>query len=570
MALRQLMIAREMQNLRAEQDKLTEALTGITERRTAWKAREANAEKALEEINDESTAEERAAFDAEAAEIEAEDKQITADENANATRSGEITTRLAELQTELDELNARAANPGNPAAAGPENNHTTTTTERGHDIMEIREMVQAEEVRTFLGNFRTAIRTGSVSGAKLTIPTIMLPMISAATERYSKLIKHVNHVRISGEGKQNMLGSVPEAVWTDMAGRINPVNLVINQILTDGYKLGAYVAVPNPYLEDSDENLAAIIIDMLGQSNGYALDKGILYGIGANSPIGISTRLAATSQPSWWQTNMPSFTDLHSSNVGTLSASNVTGAALYKEIMAVLGKAKSTYNAGRGDKFWAMNDATWLQLQSELLSINAAGAVVTGAEKVMPIIGGAVEILDFVPDHEIIGGNGNQYLLVERKGIQVAVSEHALFLDDQTAFKATSRWDGIPVSGEGFAKFVLGTSSTTAPTLAVDNANAADIGLSALSGTNLTLSPAFNRDILEYTASVASTVSSTTITATAETGCTREALTLTKGSSTSTLTGTAANLSTGTNVIEIPVTRGTTRRVYKITVTKAS
>lgn len=570
MALRQLLIAREMQTLRAEQDKLTEALTGITERRTAWKAREANAEKALEEINDESTAEERAAFDTEAAEIEAEDAQITADENANATRSGEIDRRLEELQTELDELNARAANPRNSAAAGPENNHTTNTTERGNDIMEIRELVRDEGVRTFLGEFRTAIRTGAVNGAKLTIPTVMLPMISAETERSSKLLKHVNHIKIKGEGKQNVPGDAPEAVWTDMIGAINPVDLTIGQILTDGYKLGAYVSVPNPYIEDSDEDLAGFVIEQLGQSNGYALDKGILYGIGTNSPIGIHTRLAATSQPSWWQTNMPAFTDLHSSNIGTLSAANVTGAALYKELMLKLGVANSEIKGGRGDMFWAMNSTTWLTLQTELLSINAIGAVVTGAQKIMPIIGGTVEILDFVPNGEIIGGNGSKYLLVERRGIQIARSEHVKFLEDQTVFRATSRWDGIPVRGEGFAKFVLATSDTTAPTLAVDNANAADIGLSALSGTNLTLSPAFNRDVLEYTASVASTVSSTTITATAETGCTREALILTKGSSApSTLPGNAANLSTGTNVIEIPVTRGTTRRVYKITVTKA-
>ena len=57
----------------------------------------------------------------------------------------------------------------------------------------------------------------------------------------------------------------------------------------------------------------------------------------------------------------------------------------------------------------------------------------------MPIIGGEIETLEFMPDGIIAGGYGDLYLLAERAGTTVAQSEHARFTDDQTLFRATAR-----------------------------------------------------------------------------------------------------------------------------------
>ena len=97
----------------------------------------------------------------------------------------------------------------------------------------------------------------------------------------------------------------------------------------------------------------------------------------------------------------------------------------------------------------------------------------TGAAKVMPIIGGTVEFLDIVPDNNIVGGFGNNYLLAERRGIQLAESRHAQFVEDNTLYRGTARYDGIPVAGEAFAAFSLTTTAvTTSATFATDTANA--------------------------------------------------------------------------------------------------
>lgn len=476
MALRQLLIARRLGELRTELSELQTARSEIDNRRNAWMEREARAVTALGEINENTSEEERAAFEAEAAEIETEDAAIRADEEANDTRQNEINTEITRLEGELEELNNRAKPPKSATPPALPDENTITVNERGNKNMElrarVREIIANDETRNFINSVRTDHERG-VKGVAYTIPTVMLPLIREMTERYSKLLKHVNRQTIKGEAKQNILAAAPEAVWTETTGKINEVDLSISQVLMDGSKLGAYVSIPNPYLEDSDENLTAIIVDYLGQSNGYALDKAIIYGNGKNMPVGIMTRLGADSSPTWWQTNMPVFTALNTTHIGKLSAASVTGAGLFKEMMKVLGNAKQKYTGGIGDKFWAMSEDTYMQLQSELLSINAAGAVVTGAQMTMPIIGGAVETLDFVPSGTIIGGYGNQYLLVERAGIKIESSAHVQFLDDNTVLKSTSRWDGIPVAGEGFAAYSLNTTAPeTTITFAEDKANA--------------------------------------------------------------------------------------------------
>lgn len=477
MALRQLLIARKLTELRAQKDELGKAIAATEAKRAAWTERESRAEAALAEMTDETTAEERAAFDAECAEIEAEDQAITAEEEANSTRAAELDGKISALEAEEQELKdkAEAARAQKPAEKPAENTNTrggveimNFTDERARRAAEIREICRNDEVRNFIGIIK---EKRAVQGATYTIPTLMQPMIVEAIKRNSKLYWHVNTDEIRGDGKYNMLASAPEAVWTETTGKLNELAMAINQFLTHGSKLGGFVPVPNPYLEDSVEDLAGIVVDLLGQSNGYALDKAILYGTGTNMPVGIVTRLAATQAPAWWQPSMPTFTDLHASHIGKLSAASVKGVDLYREMVGVLGLAEQKH-LGKGGLFWAMNQTTFTKLKQELISINAAGAVVTGAEPVMPVIGGAVELLDFVPANNIVGGWGQEYKLVQRKGIQIALSEHAQFIEDNTLFKGTSRWDGLPYYGEGFAAFSLTTTAvTTSVTFAPDTAN---------------------------------------------------------------------------------------------------
>ena len=487
MALRMLLLAKKLKDLRTAGEALQAAKAEIERKRNTWKEREERATAMLDEITAETPQEERDAFDAECAEIEAEDAAIRAEEEANAQAITENENAAAAVQTEIDEINERSKEGAKNAAAAKEPEKKPEV-RKGVEHMEtreemrarrIREACQNDEVRTMLANVRDYCQRG-ITNAPLTVPTLMIPMVRESIERYSKLMKHVNKVSLAGDGKVTMLGKIPEAVWTANAGKLNELALKFSQVSLDANKVGGYIPVPNPYLQDSDENLAGIVTDYLGQSIGYAIDKAILYGSGSDMPVGIVPRLtfaynASTApKPSWWQENMPAYTDLSTTNVGKVSAASTTGAALYKEIIKTLGKIKPQYVGGSGDKFWAMSPATWLALQAEFLSINAAGAIVTGAQAQMPIIGGTVEILDFVPDNNIVGGYGQAYLLTERRGIELMASEHAKFIDDVTVFRGKARYDGIPVAGEAFAAFSISTTAVaTSPVtaFATDSAN---------------------------------------------------------------------------------------------------
>lgn len=475
MALRQLVLSREAAALRSEQETLAAAMRDIEARRNAWKERESRAEAALAEMTDETPETERAAFDAECAEIQTEDETITADEDANNTRQGEIAARLAEIENELNDLEERAKK--KPAAGTATTTNNNNNEREGNTTMNIRERIHAsmesETVRTFMQGVKGIMQGRGVSNANYLIPTEFLPILRENISRYSALMKHVNVQRINGEGRQTILGAVPEAVWTEMTGKINELAITAAQISVAGNKVAGYIPVPNAYLEDSDENLAATVLDYLGQSIGFAVDKAILYGTGKNMPVGIMTRLSATAKPDWWQEGGPEFKALNATHIGKASAAAVNGTALYQEMAKVLGNAKAKYGVG-GGKFWAMSGATWTRLQIELMSINAAGSVVTGAQMVMPVIGGAIEILDnIVEDNVIIGGYGSQYTLAERAPIELASSEHVMFIEDNTVFRGKARYDGMPVAGEGFAAFSLSTTApVAAKAFAEDKANA--------------------------------------------------------------------------------------------------
>jgi len=91
----------------------------------------------------------------------------------------------------------------------------------------------------------------------------------------------------------------------------------------------------------------------------------------------------------------------------------------------------------------------------------------------MPVIGGAVELLDFMPNNVIVGGAMDLYTLVERAGKKFAASEHVRFLNDETVFKGTARYDGGPSIAEAFVAIgINGTTPTATMAFASDTANA--------------------------------------------------------------------------------------------------
>lgn len=474
--LKQIVLKHKIDMKRSELEKLKAARAELDEQRKALNVREAELEKAYQDMTQETPEEDRAAVEAEVQTFEADAAAADKAENENDEAQMSLQTEIDGLERELDELNEKAT-----AQAAPITDADAVRKERSQIFMnkffsltpeQTRDFFNDDGVKSFLGEVRSAIsEKRAINNAGLLIPDTMLGLVREEIARQSKLLPFVNLRRVGGTARMNVMAKVPEAVWTEMCANINQIDLTFNQVEVDGYKVGAAVVVCNALLEDSDIALASEIVSAIGTAIAKALDKAILFGTGTKTPIGIATRLAASSQPAWWGTNEKAFTDLHTSNVITENIFAATGVAWMQSIVADLAKAKDVY--GQGGLFWAMNRKTHLDIMARCLAFDANAAMVSNTN-LFPVVGGTIVEMedDELADYEIIGGFGGNYLLAERAGIQIASSTEYLFLQDQTAFKGTARYDGRPLAGEAFVIVnYANTSPTTSQSFAADEAN---------------------------------------------------------------------------------------------------
>lgn len=443
--------------------------------------------------------------DEERAALEDSVNAFDAEESEHNEKIEKLETSVREMEEELDAIEKE--NTPKPAEASPAKPEGERKAEFQMTKRNIFAFLSAEQrtalferddVKTWIGELRTAMKEKrAVSGVAVTIPDVMLGILEQNSEGYSKLQKYIDFQTIKGKAREVIQGSIPEAVWTECCGNLNELDLVFNDIEVDCYKVGGFIAVCNATLEDSDVDLASAVLTAIAQSIGYAKDKAILFGrnTAGNSkmPLGIFSRLAQQSQPADYSASARPWVDLHSSHMLTI-ANSVTGLALFTTLLADAAVISDKY--ARKGLLWVMNKTTYAYLQTQAASISATGQIVTGVGKQMPIIGGDIEILDFMPNYMIGVGYFENYLLVARTGIELAQSEHVKFLQDKTVYKGTQRMDGAPVIAEAFAMIgVNSTSPSTAMTFAGDTANTVQqillnkntAAVTAAAGTNHTV-----------------------------------------------------------------------------------
>lgn len=465
MALKALLLKKKL-------DETKKALDVLRAKDADFDTREADLAKAIEEVNEETTTEERNALDEIVTAFESEKAE-------HAEEKGNLERMIGDLENDLAAEEAAQNTEPQVEAVKEERKEEIKMNTRCEmfekmSAQEREAFVSREDVKNYLGEVRTAIKEKrAITNVGLTIPQVMLGLLRENIENYSKLYRHVNVRPVRGEGRLVIMGTIPEAIWTECCANLNELTLGFNDATVDCFKVAGYFAVCNANLEDSDLDLAAELMTALGQAIGLALDKAILYGRNGettqNMPQGIVSRLVQTAQPSGYPATARTWVDLHTTNVLTIAAS-ATGVDLFKNLIVDFGAAKGKYS--RGEKVWVMNETTYTKLIAEAVSINAAGAIATGVGGTMPVVGGIIEVLNFIPDNVIIAGYFDLYLLAERRGQQFATSEHVRFLQDQTVMKGTARYDGLPVIAEAFVAIGIGgTTPSATMTFASDTAN---------------------------------------------------------------------------------------------------
>lgn len=450
MALKALMLRKKI-------SEATKKLEELRAKDADFEKREAELERAIEEAE---TDEEKEVVEAEIDEFEKEKAE-------NEEAKIELEKEVADLEAELDEQETEEPDEEEPEEEKREVKEAMVT--RTKHVLD-ESFVRREDVKAFLDETRACMKEKrALTNVGLTIPTVMLEMLKENIGTYSKLYPVVNVSRVSGEARQVIMGGYPEGIWTDCCANLNELDLVWYKEEWGCWKIGGFYAICNATLEDSDIALATEIMTAIGQAIGFGVDKAILYGTGSRMPLGIMTRLVQTQEPSGYPQDARPWVDLHTTNVKSIAAS-VTGIELFQELLITAGAAQTNY--GGGAKTWIMNETTKTFLQAQAMGVNASGVIVSGVQNTMPVIGGNIIEIPFIPDNVIIGGFYGLYKLVERAGQKFATSEHVRFLQDQTVFKGTARYDGSPVIPEGFVAIgINGVTPTADMTFAPDVAN---------------------------------------------------------------------------------------------------
>ena len=561
MALKALMLKKSIDTKRAELEELKSKDATFLER-------ESQLETAIEEA--ESPEEQQT--------VNEEIQKFENEKNAHEEAKTELSEEIARLEDELreeeeekkpDRSKKKPYEERTERGVGVDINiRSLPKNRRAFDVLpnEVRqEMVARNDVKEFLYQMRSMKgQARGVSGAELTVPIVFLELISENMYRYSKLLNRVRVRNVAGEARQTIAGTVPEAVWTEMCGAINELSFEFNQVTTDGYKVAGFIPVCNSILEDNDVNLSSWIVEMISEAIGLAMDKAILYGKGSSSmmPLGIVTRLAQQSQPADYPANAPAWIDLHTSNILKIGGDSITGAAFWSALMEAAGATYTRYN--RGEMFWAMNSKTYATLKSKLITFTASGDIVANLFGSLPIITGNIDVLEFIPDGDIIGGYGDLYLLSVRAGMTIESSREVQFIQDNTVYKGKQRADGQPIIPGAFVAININNQNvTTVMDFAADTANDAKLLDLAISGVTLTFDP----ETYSYTGSasaVSGKVEATPTQAAAKVEISYNGANVRNG-------GTVTWLADDTaHPLTVTVKQGNAVRVYTVSVTKAS
>lgn len=461
--------------LRSKIDSAKKALEALRAKDADFAKREEEITAAVEEAAQMEEGEEKT--EAQKA-VEEEAEKFDSEKAAHEEEKTKLEDSIKEMENDLAETEKDQDTEPQPVPEERTNKEEKKIMKRNRffrNVENLDAMFQRDDVKAYLAEVRSCIKNKrELTNVGLTIPEVFIGIIKENVFEYSKLYKHVNVQPISGNGREIVQGTVAEAIWTECCAVLNEMNLAFNDVEVDCFKVAGYYKVCNAVLEDNDVDLATKLLEALAQAIGLAIDKAILYGRNAagaqKMPLGVVSRLAQTSEPSNYPATARPWEDLHTSNIISIAA-GLTSAALFKQIVLASGAAKSDYS--RGEMVWVMNRKTYTALVANTISVDAEGRVVSGVSDRMPVIGGIIEVLNFVPDNTIIGGFFDLYLLGERAGAKFAQSEHVFFIQDQTAFKGTARYDGQPVIAEGFVAIGLEgtTPSAAAVAFAPDKAN---------------------------------------------------------------------------------------------------
>jgi len=221
-----------------------------------------------------------------------------------------------------------------------------------------------------------------------------------------------------------------QAQWTPEGGTINVETAKIRQVLLKANKLALIVAISRELLEDGDAvGVAREFESAMAAALAARIDAAVFStGQGSGSPLSILNSPALVEAP---------------------EQGGQSGGLVYENLLSVLERL-TPESATR--YVWFASPTTIPALFRLSYVVGTAGVAPTGVFSSengrYTLFGRPLFLSAKLPTlgtrGDIVAVDPSQYIVGVRAGIMVQRSEHALFGTDQTAIKATVRFDGRP------------------------------------------------------------------------------------------------------------------------------
>lgn len=450
--LKALMLRKKINDAKALLESLRANETDFATRAAELAKRE---EELAQSITEASTEEEQKVVEEAVKAYEDDKTKLDSEKSENDQKIVDLESEVSEMEKELEQTEEQQR-ASKKAPAAPADNKTPVGINlerntgkmfkvrsiRSMNIAERAEFVAREDVQKTVEEIRTLIKEKrTVTGADVFIGVSIFELIRDNITDYSKLYARIRANFTNNNGRQPVEGVIPEAIWTEACAALNELDLSFGSVELDTYKVGGFFAVCNSKLEDADIDLVDVFTDALLQGIGFALDKAIVYGTGTKMPTGFVTAIAGTA-----------------SQLVTI-ANTYSGKALFQQIVMAGGVADGKKSRGRIT--WIMNEKMYRFLKAQAMEFDAAGALVSGVDGSMPVDGGDVVVLEFIPDNNIAFGYLDLYSGLIKREMTVSVSTECKFIEDQTVLKGLMRADGKPAVPTAFGAIGYGAAPTT-------------------------------------------------------------------------------------------------------------
>ena len=367
------------------------------------------------------------------------------------------------------------------------------------------------------------------------------PLLSAINfQNTGALVK----ILLATDGGAAAWGDLGDDVTAELTANFTEVDLTVAQ-------LTAFIPVGKYILDLGPEWIDTYVRQLLAEALASKLEYGVVDGTGKKMPIGADRKLSGANDGVYPLKDAVTVTALDAATYGKLLSTIATGRngkpRAVPEVILVVNPA---------DYFTRIMPATTTRLPDG-----------TYLRDIFPYPTKVIQSCA-VPAGKAILGLASRYFMGvgTQSGGKIEYDDSVRFLNRQRVYLTYLYGNGQALDENAFLLLDISGLKPYVPTVKTvsGEAETADARLAALSIGSLTLTPAFDRDVLEYTA--ATTNATNTIIAVAKDG---DAQITVKNGSTAVANGSAATWSDGANVVTVEVKNGTETKTYKVTVTKS-